>query len=356
LARAGRWFLESGIQELSGGVARYYRSEISRNKAVSTEITGYTASALAWLFTVTKDEAYLDRARVAARFLVDCAWNVRLQTFPFEYPSPSPECRHLAYFFDCGIIVRGLLAVWRQTGEERLLAVARAACVGMIADFRAQGDFHPILTLPGKAPLERTERWSRRPGCYQLKSALAWFDVAEVTGDAALREAWEELLAASLASHSTFLPVETDEVTRYGVMDRLHAYAYFLEALTAVLDRPECAAVYRTGLAAVERNLGEIAPYFVRSDVYAQLLRARIEGIAIAPLNAAAACAEARALMEFQVESDDPRIDGGFVFGRRDGVLSPHVNPVSTAFASQALEMWRAHQAGSNPQCRCLLI
>lgn len=345
-ARAGRWFLESGIQEPSGGVARFYRSEISSNKPVSTEITGYTASALVWLFTVTKDEAYLDRARATARFLIDCAWNPDLKTFPFEYPS------NLAYFFDCGIIVRGLMAVWRETREERLLAVAHKACQSMVADFGAGANCHPILELPSKAPIERTPQWSRSPGCYQLKSALAWFDVAEVTGDSALREAWEVSLAAALESHTRFLPLETDEITRYGVMDRLHAYSYFLEALTAVLDRPECQSAYAAALASVERHLRQIASVFVRSDVYAQLLRARINGQAIVPLDVPAAAAEAEALAKFQSTSDDPRIDGGFSFGRRDGVLSPHINPVSTAFAMQALHMWQ----GGTKLCRHLLI
>jgi hypothetical protein len=341
LARAGRWFLESGIQEPSGGVARFYRSEISSNKPVSTEITGYTASVFVWLFSITQDQQYLDRAGRTARFLLDCAWDPELQTFPFEYPSP------FTYFFDCGIIVRGLMAVWRQTGEERLLAIAQAACHSMVKDFGAGADCHPILQLPGKTPLWRTSQWSRGPGCYQLKSALAWFDVAEATGDDVLRSAWETSLASSLETHTTFLPETSDENTRYGVMDRLHAYLYFLEALTAVPDRPECRAAHATGIAAVERHLREIAPAFVRSDVCAQLLRARItEG------NPAGSQAEADAIAQFQMTSEDPRIDGGFSFGRRDGVLSPHINPVSTAFAMQALDAW---QSGTRP-CRQLLI
>jgi hypothetical protein len=334
LARAGRWFLESGIQEPSGGVARFYRSEISSNKPVSTEITGYTASALVWLFTVTQDEAYLDRARQTARFLVECAWNAKLRTFPFEYPS------NFAYFFDCGIIARGLMAVWRQTGDEQFAAIARAACLGMVADFGAGANCHPILELPSKSPIERTSQWSRGPGCYQLKSALAWFDVAEATGDTVLRDAWESMLAAALATHTSFLPETTSETTRYGVMDRLHAYSYFLEALTAVRDRPECQAAHTYGVAAVEKHLREIEPFFVRSDVYAQLLRARLNGGAGTP--------EAEALAKFQQTSDDPRIDGGFSFGRRDGVVSPHINPVSTAFAIQALHPTKP--------CRQLLI
>ncbi len=68
-ARAGKWFLHSGIQEQSGGVARFYRAEIQQNRAVSTEITGYAASALMVLLDITGDEEYLDRARLTADFL-----------------------------------------------------------------------------------------------------------------------------------------------------------------------------------------------------------------------------------------------------------------------------------------------
>src|ERR1700683_322074 len=44
--RAGCWLLHSGIQEASGGVARYHLAEGGRNLPVSNEITGYFASAL----------------------------------------------------------------------------------------------------------------------------------------------------------------------------------------------------------------------------------------------------------------------------------------------------------------------
>jgi len=335
LARAGQWFLHSGIQEPSGGVARFYQSDIRKNKPVSTEITGYAASAFVYLHTVTGDQIYLDRARQTAQFLVKCVWNRELKTFPFEYPS------NRTYFFDCGIIVRGLLAVWRQTKEEELLAVAHAACRGMMADFRAGSGYHPILELPGKQPVERTAHWSRSSACYQLKSALAWFDTAELTGDESLRAAYMEMLDFSLADHTGFL----SGADTYGTMDRLHAYGYFLEALIPVLHRPECAAAFSSALEAVSRNFQEISPAFARCDALAQLVRARIYGGYPVPPS------EIEALAVFQATSDDPRIDGGFLFGRRDGAPSPHISPVSTAFALQALEM-----AGKQPPCRYLLI
>jgi hypothetical protein len=346
LAAAGRWLLHSGIQETSGGFARYYDAASRKNRAVSTEISGYAASALVYLLHVTGDEAYLAHARKTARFLVS-AWDEELQTFPFEHPSPSAESEHLSYFFDCGIVIRGLLAVWRETQDEQLLEVARAAAHSMIADFRAPGDYHPILALPGKDPLPRTGQWSRTPGCYQLKSAMAWWDVACITGESSLRDAYLEMLDLAMSTHAKFLREASNS---HGVMDRLHAYCYFLEGLLPVIDRPECSKVHSDGIRLISRFLNEIMSTFARSDVYAQLLRARIygEGDSIA--------AEAEALAAFQAVSDDPRIDGGFYFGRRDGRMSPHVNPVSTVFALQALEMRRQRVTGDKRPCLRMLI
>jgi len=90
-------------------VARYYRSDVQRNAPVSTEITGYTVSALLFLHQRTHHADLLDAALRAARFLTRSAWDKRLNTFPFEQPN-GDRSKALAYFFDCGIIVRGLLA------------------------------------------------------------------------------------------------------------------------------------------------------------------------------------------------------------------------------------------------------
>jgi hypothetical protein len=337
LRPAGRWLLDSGICEPSGGFARYYDAETGKNRAVSTEISGYAASALVYLFNITGDEVYLARARKTAGFLLD-AWDRELRTFPFEVSS------RLSYFFDCGIIIRGLLAVWRETRDERLLEISRAAAHGMIADFRAGRQYHPILALPEKEPVPRTEQWSRAPGCYQLKAAMAWWDVAEITGDSALRNAYFEMVDMALATHSGFLRASTS----HALVDRLHAYGYFLEGLLPVLDRTQGAKAYIEGIDSISKSVNEISS-FERSDVYAQLLRAKM-------YVGGDGAAEAEALAAFQAVSDDPRVNGGFFFGRRDGRMSPHLNPVSTVFALQALEMWRQYHTGSKPPCLRTLI
>jgi hypothetical protein len=346
---AGRWFLHSGIQEASGGVARYYCSDLGQNARVSTEITGYAVSTLLFLHERTGgDPAYLDAAVRAARFLTRVAWNAKLATFPFEHPVASPGPA-LAYFFDCGIIVRGLLCAWRATGEAEFRDTAIAAGLAMLTDFQAGRAIHPILALPDKRPLAWEARWSASPGCYQLKSAVAWRGLFEATGVREFLCGYEAALQAALENHRAFLAGDSDPLS---TMDRLHAYAYFLEGLLPVLDRPECAQAFRDGVDRVSRLLREIGPVFVRSDVYAQLLRARVLGEAngVLALDEAAAAHEAEQAAGFQIAS------GGFLFGRKHGQPLPFVNPASTAFCVQALALWDDRQAGRPPATREAVI
>ena len=342
--RAGRWFLASGIQQPGGGVARYYRADSGQNRPVSTEITGYAIGALVYLTRLTGDQRYLGRALAAARFLVRDAWHASLATMPFETDPPA-----LSYFFDCGIVVRGLLAAWRTAHSEEFLDCAVALGRSMARDFRAVDGWHPILALPGKTPVERdAASWSRMPGCYQLKSAMAWWDLSRATGDTAFRELYQESLDPALANSASFLP---DAGGSIKTMDRLHAYLYFLEGLMPVAEDTRCAQALAGGIHQVSCLLRQIEPEFARADVYAQLLRIRIlaDAAAAEPLDREAAAAEARALVEFQSASADQRIDGGYWFGRRNGTNLPHVNPVSTAFAIEALDLWERPAGATEP-------
>jgi hypothetical protein len=331
----GCWFLHSGIQHPGGGVARYYRSDAARNAAVSTEITGYTASALVYLHSLSGKPEYLERALRAATYLTREAWDSRSDTFPFEPGSAY------AYFFDIGIIVRGLLAVWRASGDETFRTRACDAALSLRFDFLGDGVFHPIITLPDKQPLTYEPRWSRSPGCYQLKSALAWREV----GDGHRSQVFDSVLAYSLETHEWFLPGEAD---REKVMDRLHAYCYFLEALLVVADRADVRCALQHGIATTARLLRDISPQFERSDVCAQLLRVRLIAhyLGAVPLDEPAAAEEANRAASYQSDSPDPRLRGGFWFGRKGSSMLPFMNPVSTAFGLQALALWEQHRAG----------
>ncbi len=332
-------------------MARYYRTDLGKNSAISTEITGYAVSTFLFLHGCTGDEQYFDRARLAARFLCRQAWDG--SALPFEIASHDG---HFAYFFDCGIVARGLVAAWRASRDPEALRVATALGHAMAADFSADRAYHPILRLPEKQPLAYDPlRWSRAPGCYQLKSALAWWDLTEAAGDPGFAALYDRALDTALRQYGAFLPGHPD---RLKVVDRLHAFLYFLEALLPRAAEKRCAAALCHGIRLVADCLADTAPDFERSDVYAQLLRIRLYAAwsGAAPLDAEAAGREAASLAEFQIASTDPRTDGGFYFGRRGAQWLPHVNPVSTAFALQALALWDRYRSGAGPADARLLI
>jgi hypothetical protein len=207
--------------------------------------------------------------------------------------------------------------------------------------------------MPAMEPLACTPQWSRGPGCYQLKSAMAWFDLHAVTGTSRFLEWYEDALASALRSHATFLPAETPAKT----MDRLHAYSYFLEGVMPAADRAEVRAALREGIARTSGYLCEIAPLFERSDVNAQLLRARLfaNQLGDVPLARTDAEREASRIPDFQLTQQDARYHGGYAFGRKDGAIIPHMNPVSTAFCSQALAMWSDYEAGKRLDLQSLI-
>jgi hypothetical protein len=336
LDHAGCWFLHSGIQERDGGVARFYRSDSAANASVSTEITGYAVSTLAYLHSRSGNPEYLDAAVRAARYLTGHAWDAAASTFPFEPGSDR------AYFFDIGIIVRGLLAVWRATGEEKFRTRAQEASLSLAFDFLGEGSFHPVISLPDKQPLPpepaQASRWSRKPGCYQLKAALAWREI----GDPHARQLFDAAVVSAISGHEKFLEEEKD---REKLMDRLHAYSYFLEALLYTSERQALS----WGMERAARLLRDIRPVFERSDVNAQLLRVRLAAhhLGMVPLDEDAAREEASRIASFHaLDSTDVRLRGGFWFGRKGEQLLPFSNPVSTAFCLQALALWQDHQAG----------
>lgn len=338
---ARNWLLHSGIQDPSGGVARYYSIDLQKNLPISSEITGYAASCFAYMHAISGEAADLDAAVRTARFLCRQGWDSAASVFPYE---PGSE---LAYFFDTGIIVRGLLAVWRITQDQEFLTRAQEAALSLALDFLGDGVFHPVISLPDKQPLPYEHRWSRSPGCYQLKAALAWHDLAAETGDEHAGKLYESMLAYALRTHQSLLSVEPD---RERLMDRLHAYAYFLEGLLPAAGRDAVRATLAEGLATAAALRRDIAPEFERSDVAAQLLRVRLiaHHLGAVPLDEAEAQDEASHATSFQAPADHPdhRLRRGFFFGSKCGVMLPFSNPVSTVFCMQALELWREHQAG----------
>ena len=347
-ATAQDWQLHSGIVQSGGGVARYYRSDRKVYAPVSNEITGYYVSSMLHAHETSADSRYLNRAAESARYLVHGAWDRSTGTFPFE-PTGS-DGAGFTYFFDSGIILRALVSMWEATDDQAYLNRANETAETMWNDFVDEGRIHPILSLPDKCPVPQTARWSTSSGCYQLKAALGWNELGHATGRRKWRDRYLYALRSCLAGHEEFIDSESQDPC---VMDRLHAYCYFLEGLfPAITEQTRYAgqalAALRYGTRFAGQCLRNVSPVLLRSDVCAQLVRVRLkaEALGFEALDQDHVVEEVAMIRSFQAQHADRRIDGGFYFGREGNTPRPFINPVSTAFCVQALSMWDEYCSG----------
>ena len=195
--------------------------------------------------------------------------------------------------------------------------------------------------------------WSRSPGCYQLKSALAWRDPAEEGGE----RLYESVLAYSLATHESFLTAEPD---REKLMDRLHAYSLFRRKELRLRGsgssaRSLAGAGWGRATAALHR---EIAPVFERADVAtataSRSAQSRTTSLEPSRGDENAACAEASRVASFQAPGDHPdqRLRGGFFFGAKGGEFMPFPSYLHRVFRNaQALELAGSHQHRTGKSC-----
>ena len=339
IEKAKSWLLHSGIQREDGGVARFHRVDSDESGPVSTEITGYLASGLAFLRGCGC--AQLKRS---ADFLVEEAWDVDECFLRYE-PGTAAGQRACSYFFDCGIAGLALVQYWELTGDRRYLKSALEIGRSMLVDFPASnGAFTPVITLPGKEPMPYGAWWSKAPGCYQLKAALLWLRLSECVDEHAFGNAFRKVMAYAVEDSESFLSGPADDK----MMDRLHAFLYFLEGLLPLAGERAYGQLISRGLASATGVLRKMTPAFVRSDVCAQLVRLRLfaHEAARLPLDADSVDREIQKLLAFQFKSADTRINGAFCFGSRAGVLLPYANPVSTVFAAQALAFWLRFRSG----------
>ena len=352
-----RWLIRSGIQDESGGVARYYRADDREYKTISTATTGYFISALLRLQWSTGEPPPPAAIR-AGYFLIEHAFDPASELFFFERGDNADPRASLAYFFDCGLIVRSLLDLWKATSDRAYLECAEKCGLAMSTKMSVvDGSFFPLYDVSANHPHSGSGTWSVEPGVYQLKVGLAFLELAEATGLGQFKSAMESLLKWSLRRQESFLGGDDDDSHR--VMDRAHAYCYFLEGLLpeVALDR-DCNQALQFGILRVENLLTEIGAEFQRCDVIAQLLRLRIfaDLFGVMELSRGRADQEANAIIEYQMQSSDPKVDGGFAFAKRNGEIVPHVNPATTIFAVQALKMWEQAEEGSFRQSWKTLI
>jgi hypothetical protein len=365
-ARAAEWLLASGVQVRSddprhnGGFVSWYDAESQSMPYVYSEITGYLTTLMCACYARTADARLLESATAAAEWLIRtahpetggfrCLWPLTPSRFDYKFSQ--------IYSFDTGVIISGLVNLYRATRDERYRAAAVRAADWLLRDMRkASGAIAPVYHIESGTTPESEAEWSLCSGAYHTKVALGFTTLFEVTGTDAYRDAAIEICDASLS----FQQLDGRFVTfPAGGGTNCHPHAYAAEGLWVVgralgrddyLSASTRATTWLLGLQSPEGMIprhwhdGQ-ATYHERVDVLCQTLRLAVLHVADGRLpDEPALRAKLDRIVEHvrhnQIASGDVRTDGGFSFGRlSDGTRMPHVNVWVSAFAVQGLQLY----------------
>jgi hypothetical protein len=359
------WLRCSGIQArpdqaMPGAVAAWYDPDAANYPYYYPEITGYAATTHIWLARRAGAGAEtIPCARAAADWLVGTVFQPESDLYPYKYDCATGAFAPLAYTFDLGMILNGLVNVYRETGAPIYREYAARTATKLTRDLvRADGSLEPYRSLRGAQPsAAESLKWSRQSGPYLVKCVLGLLNLAQVQPAAGWDETAGRICAWALRFQQDNGCFVVNPVSQSA---HAHPLCYTGEGLLVAglaLDRPaylEAAAgivrwllrhqLPQGGVPRIFRG-GQVAVVPERTDALAQTIRLGILCIELGLLDPAVYLPPieraVERLLTFQVHSDDPRQCGGFRFGfQSDGSRAAHVNAWCTMFAIQALSLF----------------
>ncbi len=349
-----KWLLHSGIQAKEGGFYAWEDTENGSYSFLYPEITGYAIILLCFLYTITKDDIYISRAKSAARWIINEAAHPASSILTRKYIMDAVEHysfeRGNIYAFDCGMVAFGLLKLYRITDQIEYLNTAKGIIDFLINNMlKENGLIYPIYDSKNNKVLENNKRWSRQSGSFHCKLSFCLCELADIE-----KNDYYKNLAANLISSSVkhfykgrrFITNISDESSHF------HPYCYTIEgiiyysyklgdnkyrkaaedAFDWILKFQESNGGIPTGV--FEDGRRKIAHQ--RSDIQAQVLRLHH---LLKNVNYAVNFDKDKLLSRLlQFQNLDQGYKGGFFFGTdEDGTYKKHSNFWCSIFALQAL-------------------
>lgn len=246
-----------------GGVLGWFDDEPS-SRFVYGEITGYYLSFLAFLRHTETDPALLCRKATHAVEWMRRRWLTAPATRTYLTTQRTLDWRNsLSFSFDQIMMARGVhagVALVDPTLRETLLAeLYSRICAFVDAD-----DSLLPCRVTGTDPIP--DKWSTRPGPYQLKSAAALLAMGS-----SFPSRLQECGRRTCRHWASFTPdiISTEE---------LHPLLYFVEGLVlagSATEEPQMLADAQLNLERILRHVFETEAdiTWIRSDVLAQTLR-----------------------------------------------------------------------------------
>jgi|SRR3989344_6552896 len=192
---ARSWLLNSGIQNIGGntpvrgGFNAWYNLDENNYFYTYSEITGYSITTLLYLYSLKKEELLLDKAKIAADWLVEKALHdsgaVRTR---YYYDDKNADHKYsfqgnVVRSFDNGIVLSGLSNLYAFSSKENYYLVSKRMADLILKMQKKNGLLFAEYDLKKKKLKENYEKWSTQSGSYHVKIILGLINFAKYSND-----------------------------------------------------------------------------------------------------------------------------------------------------------------------------
>lgn len=350
------WFLNSGVQnsintldsegnDLTGSFNAWYDLEKNQFAYVYLEITGYALTTFLYLYKVTNDNIFLERAIIIGDWLLKKQnINGAFLTAYYHSNKIGPSKPEEYHSFDIGMIANGLANLYRNIKDEKYLMAARKAADWLISFQDNNGSIAAQIGKFDGLVKDNNRTWSTQAGPYHVKLAIGFLNIYDLTNEEKYKQAAEKLCDYALTKQK-----KDGQFLTYGDLNgtNLHPHAYSAEGLyvagvfldnknylLAAEKATEWALLYtREGIVPRHKH-EEIFNYNERVDILSQISRLAI----LLDISDKKIADVLLVIKKYQYFGKNKTQTGGFLFGKMsDGVEAQHVNSWVSMFALQTL-------------------
>tara|TARA_Y100000294_G_scaffold115844_1_gene107427 strand:- start:411 stop:1583 length:1173 start_codon:yes stop_codon:yes gene_type:complete len=365
ISLAESWLLNSGIQntdkskDVFGSFNAWYDTLANKFSFAYSEITGYGINTLLFLNSINKNPIFIDRAKIAAEWIMDKSFEPSIGGILCRYEHDSKRYRKWICTFDNAMCLNSMINLYKTTGEKKYLDFSLKIAEWLLKMQKVDGCFFTRLLIDRNKLEENGDKWSTQSGAFHAKMALGLLNLGKLLNDSQYINAAKELCDWSLklqTENGRFITDKNDNSTF------LHPCCYANEGIIVagiVLENKAYINSVKKCLEWIKvRRLetnGFPAYYiddeFVHAespDINAQVIRLLMMldsfDIVACDYNYMGQCIEN--IMKYQSNSKDRRTRGGFFSGdawffrQTKNNAMKHANSWVTMFALQALKMY----------------
>ncbi len=360
-AKLAEWMLNSGIQNISsdekknGSFNSWYDIDKGAHAFMYSEITGYGITTLLYLYDITHNEVFLERAKLAGDWLLNQALHDCGGVIVKIHHDGQPD--NNIFSFDNGMVLFGLTNLARVSKINKYSDGAETIADFLLSIQKNDGLMNAMFDVTISEAVNNDSKWSTQSGGYHAKISLGLIALSNFSGKAKYMNSAEKLCDASLQfqkASGRFI---------FGDKTHLHPHSYACEGLIYAnhfLNKKQYINSIESAVKwAFEQQLkdGGLPTLYSsegkdesqRTDILSQIVRLGVLMMQERnlPLKEKLELLYNR-LVSFQNLQASSNQAGGMFYGYENGQKMNHINSWCSMFALQAIDFYHEYAVQKN--------